>query len=150
MSSNNISPLYFLSNWEAKVILCLCQAIDLEVDLWWLNFSINVDVSYHACVLCRLQLNFCSFFTTEGVKHSLQFTIVRPFSKIGRLMEFIPGMDGLVRPFKGFYHASAMFVSTSIITCTFSCIFFIFLITNLFFSSHIFCMHLNLIRFHNF
>ena len=134
-------PLYFLSNWEAKVILCLCQAIDLEVDLWWLNFpSMWMFLTMHVYYV-GFNWIFVSFFTVKGVKHSLQFTIVRPFSRIGRLMEFIPGMDGLVRPFKGFYHASVMFVSTSIITCTFSCIFFIFLITNLFFSSHIFCMH---------
>ena len=38
---------------------------------------------------------FVSFFIGKGVEHGLQFNIMRPFSRIGRIMEFIPGMDGL-------------------------------------------------------
>ena len=66
MSLKNIFPLHFLSNWDAKVVLYLCEAIDLEVDLWWLNFSINVDVSYHACVSYRLELKFCFILYRQG------------------------------------------------------------------------------------
>ena len=69
---------------------------------------------------------FVSFFTVEVAEHGLQFTIVGPFNRIGPRMEFILGMDSLVKPFERFYHASIMFVSISIITCTSNCIFFYF------------------------
>ena len=129
------------------MVLCPCQAIDLEVDLCeWTFPSIWMFLTTH---VYHTSFNwiFVSFFTAKGAEHDIQFTIVRPFSRIRRIMEFIHGMDGPLRPFEGFYHASVMFVSTSIITCTFNCIFFsLFLI--LLFSFHICCMHLNLIKFH--
>ena len=99
---------------------------DWTFPLMWMFLTMHV---YHT----GFNWIFVSFFTTVGAKHGLQFTIVGPFSRIGPRMEFILGIDGLVRPFEGFYHALIMFVPTFVITYTSNCIFFVFLITDLVF-----------------
>lgn len=143
-----MSPSTFLSIWKLEVVLCLCKAKNWEVELWLVNFSINLDVSYYACVLYNL-LNFIlfSFFTVEGVEHGLEFTIVRPFSWIGHKMNFIPTIDGLseaiLRVLPCFSNVSFNIYPNMYVQQYF----FLFLITDLVSLSHICSLHLNMISF---
>ena len=87
--------LHLWSHWEAKMVLCVCEAIDREADLW-LVFLLVYSVALWESVLEKwADLSPCScFFTAEGAENGMDFTIVRPFNWIGPRMDFIPGIDG--------------------------------------------------------